>query len=136
MKAVISSTGLWTPTDSISNEELVESFNTYVDKWNTENAAAIETGELDALTYSNAEFIEKASGVKSRYVISKGPILDPNIMAPRIPARPDDDPSILAEIAAIAAQQAMDAVGRKAEEVGAIIVACSNRLSPLKCNLF
>jgi len=32
MKPVISSTGLWTPTDSISNEELVVAFNTYVDK--------------------------------------------------------------------------------------------------------
>jgi len=126
MKAVISSTGLWTPEDSISNEELVESFNAYVDKWNTENAKAIEAGDLDALTYSNAAFIEKASGVKSRYVISKAPILDPDIMAPRIPARPNEEPSILAEIAAKAAQQALDAVGRKAEDVGAVIVACSN----------
>ena len=126
MKAVISSTGLWTPENSISNEELVESFNAYVDKWNAENAAEIEAGNLDALTYSNAEFIEKASGVKSRYVISKDPILDPEIMAPRIPARPNEEPSILAEIAAKAAQQALDAVGRKAEDVGAVIVACSN----------
>lgn len=126
MKAVISSTGLWTPEDSISNEELVDSFNAYVDKWNKENADAIEAGELDALTYSNAEFIEKASGVKARYVISKDPILDPNIMAPRIPARSNEEPSILAEIAAKAAQQALDAVGRSAEEVGAVIVACSN----------
>tara|TARA_R110002020_G_scaffold423956_1_gene633094 strand:+ start:289 stop:1434 length:1146 start_codon:yes stop_codon:yes gene_type:complete len=126
MKAVISSTGLWTPEKSISNEELVESFNAYVDKWNAENATAIEAGELDALTYSNAEFIEKASGVKSRYVISKDPILDPEIMAPRIPARPNEEPSILAEIAAKAAQQALDAVGRSAEDVGAVIVACSN----------
>lgn len=126
MTAVISATGLWTPEQSISNEELVEGFNAYVDKWNKDNAAAIEAGELDALTYSNAAFIEKASGIKSRYVISKDPILDPEIMAPRIPARPDDEPSILAEIASHAAQQALDAVGRKAEDVGAVIVACSN----------
>lgn len=126
MKAVISSTGLWTPENSISNEELVESFNAYVDKWNAENVEAIEAGELDALTYSNAEFIEKASGVKSRYVISKDPILDPEIMAPRIPARPNEETSILAEIAAKAAQQALDAVGRSAADVGAVIVACSN----------
>jgi len=126
MKAVISATGLWTPTDSISNEELVESFNAYVDKWNTENAADIEAGEKLPLTYSNAEFIEKASGVKSRYVISKEPILDPNIMAPRIPARPNEEPSILAEIAANAARQALETAGRKPEDVGAVIVACSN----------
>ena len=126
MKAVISSTGLWTPKDSISNAELVESFNAYADKWNSENATDIEAGTKSALTYSNAEFIEKASGVKARYAISKGPILDPNIMAPRIPARPDDEPSILAEIAANAARNALETAGRKAEDVGAVIVACSN----------
>lgn len=126
MKAVISATGLWTPEDSISNAELVESFNAYADKWNVENAAAIEAGDLDALTHSNADFIEKASGVKSRYVISKAPILDPDIMAPRIPARPDDEPSILAEIAAHAARDALTAAGRKPEDVDAVIVACSN----------
>ena len=126
MKAVITATGLWTPEDSISNEELVESFNAYVDKWNNENAAEIDAGTKDALTYSNAEFIEKASGVKSRFVISKGPILDPNIMAPRIPVRSNEEPSILAEIAANAAKQALESVGRKPEDVGAVIVACSN----------
>lgn len=126
MKAVISATGLWTPKDSISNEELVLGFNAYVDKWNSENAADIETGAKDALTYSNAAFIEKASGIKSRFVISKGPILDPDVMAPHIPARPDNEPSILAEIASHAARQALEAAGRKAEDVDAVIVACSN----------
>lgn len=126
MKAVISSTGLWTPEKSISNEELVESFNAYVEKWNAENAKDIADGTKEALGPSSAEFIEKASGIKSRYVISKDPILDPNIMAPRIPARPDTEPSILAEIAANAARQALERAGRKPEEVGAVIVACSN----------
>lgn len=126
MKAVISSTGLWTPKDSISNDELVESYNAYADKWNAENAAEIEAGTKTALTYSNADFIEKASGVKARYAISKGPILDPNIMAPRIPARPDSEPSILAEIAANAAKDALAKAGRSPEDVGAVIVACSN----------
>jgi len=124
--AVISATGLWTPENSISNEELVESYNAYADKWNTENAAEIEAGRKDTLTYSNAEFIEKASGVKSRFVISKEPILDPNIMAPRIPARSNDEPSILAEIAANAARDALQKAGRKPEGVDAVIVACSN----------
>jgi len=126
MTAVISATGLWTPKDSISNEELVEGFNAYVDKWNSENAAEIEAGTKDALTYSNAAFIEKASGIKSRFVISKGPILDPNVMAPHIPARPNEEPSILAEIAANAARQALKTAGRRPEDVGAVIVACSN----------
>lgn len=126
MKAVISSTGLWTPEHSISNEELVEGFNAYVDKWNSENAAEIKAGTKTALDHSSAPFIEKASGIKSRFVISKDPILDPNIMAPRIPARPDSEPSILAEIAVNAARQALERAGRKPEDVGAVIVACSN----------
>ena len=126
MTAVISATGLWTPKDSVSNEELVEAFNAYVDKWNAENAAEIESGEKEALTYSNAAFIEKASGIKSRFVMSKEPMLDPNIMAPRIPARADEEPSVLAEMAVKAAEQALKTAGRNPEDVGAVIVACSN----------
>ena len=126
MKAVISSTGLWTPEDSITNEELVEAFNAYVDKWNAENAAEIEAGTKTALEYSNAPFIEKASGIKSRYVISKDPILDPNVMAPHIPARDNEEISILAEIAVKAAKKALEKTGRKPEDVDAVIVACSN----------
>ncbi len=126
MKAVISSTGLWTPEDSITNEELVDAFNAYVDKWNAENAAEIEVGTKTALEYSNAPFIEKASGIKARYVISKDPILDPEIMAPVIPARPNEEISILAEIAVKAAKKALEKTGRKPEDVDAVIVACSN----------
>ena len=40
-KVVISGTGLYTPAQSISNEELVESFNAYVQQFNADNAAAI-----------------------------------------------------------------------------------------------
>lgn len=126
MTAVISATGLWTPDKSISNEELVEAYNAYADKWNAENASEIEAGTLDGLTHSSAEFIEKASGIKSRFVISKDPILDPEIMAPRIPVRPDTEPSILAEIAANAARDALKKAGRDAADVDAVIVACSN----------
>jgi len=59
-------------------------------------------------------------------VISKDPILDPEIMAPRIPARGDGEISVLAEIAVNAAKAALKKVGRKAEDVDAVIVACSN----------
>ena len=38
---VISGTGLYTPANSISNEELVQSFNTYVHQFNSDNADAI-----------------------------------------------------------------------------------------------
>jgi len=126
MKPVISSTGLWTPTDSISNEELVIAFNSYVDNWNNQNTSEIEAGVKQALEHSSAEFIEKASGIKSRFVISKDPILDPEIMQPIIPKRDNNEISILAEIAVNAAKDALKNAARNPEDVDAVIVACSN----------
>ena len=126
MKAVISATGLWTPEDQITNEELVTAYNAYVDKWNGENADEIAAGTKLAIDYSSAEFIEKASGIKARYAISKDPILDPEIMAPRIPARSNEEISILAEISVKAAKAALEKTGRRPEDVDAVIVACSN----------
>ena len=67
-KVQISGTGLFTPTESITNEELVLSYNKYVDEFNESNKVDIETGKINSLEKSSAEFIEKASGVKSRYV--------------------------------------------------------------------
>ena len=42
---VISGTGLYTPANLISNEELVESYNAYVEHYNSDNAEAIAAGE-------------------------------------------------------------------------------------------
>lgn len=123
---VISATGLFTPDQTITNEELVESFNHYVDKHNAQNAEAIAAGEVEALTYSSVEFIEKASGIKARHVLNKEGILDPDIMCPQLPERPNEELSILAEIGVKAAQQALETAGRNAEDVDAVLVACSN----------
>jgi beta-ketodecanoyl-[acyl-carrier-protein] synthase len=123
---VISATGLFTPTDSISNEELVESFNIYVQRHNDSYAAEIAAGDMIALMPSSVEFIEKASGIKSRFVLSKAPILDPEIMAPRIPERSNEELSVLAEMAVKAAQDALARAGRDPSEVDAVLCACSN----------
>ena len=96
-RPVISATGLFTPSDTITNEELVESFNRYVERHNADNAAAIEAGDVEALQTSSVEFIEKASGIKARHVMAKGPILDPEIMAPRWPERSNEELSMLLE---------------------------------------
>ena len=74
---VISGTGLYTPAQSISNEELVASFNTWSQQFNQDNAAAIERGEVEAAPLSDAAFIEKASGIRSRFVLDKAGIIDP-----------------------------------------------------------
>ncbi len=129
-QVVISGTGLWTPAESITNEELVASFNRYVEQFNEANADAIAAGELDALQPSSAEFIEKASGIKQRYVLNKSGVLDPQRLAPSIPERSDDEISVQAEIAVKAIQQALENAGRTPEDVDAILVACSNMQRP------
>ena len=129
-RPVISATGLFTPSDTITNEELVESFNRYVERHNADNAAAIEAGDVEALQNSSVEFIEKASGIKARHVMAKGPILDPEIMAPRWPERSNEELSMLAEIGVKAARQALERAGRDAAEVDAVLCAASNMERP------
>ena len=129
-RPVISATGLFTPEESITNEELVASFNEYVDRYNAANAEAIEAGEVEALTHSSVEFIEKASGIKARHVMSKEPILDPEIMAPRWDERSNDEISVLAEIGVIAAKQALERAGRSPADVDAVLCAASNMERP------
>ena len=46
MSVVISGTGLFTPKDFITNDELVESYNKYVDIYNFENKKEIAAGEI------------------------------------------------------------------------------------------
>lgn len=123
---VISGTGLYTPEQSISNEELVESFNTYVANFNQTHAEEITAGKMEALLESSVEFIEKASGIKSRYVIDKTGILDPTRMCPTLPERSNDEPSIQCEISVKASLEAMQNAGKKPEDINAVVVACSN----------
>ncbi|WP_412071336.1 beta-ketoacyl-ACP synthase III [Qipengyuania sp. SS22] len=125
-RPVISSTGLFTPEETITNEELVESYNRYVEIFNTDNAEAIASGEVDALQPSSVEFIEKASGIKARHVMTKAPILDPEIMAPRLRERSNDELSVMAEIGVKAARQALERAGRDVADVDAVLCAASN----------
>jgi beta-ketodecanoyl-[acyl-carrier-protein] synthase len=123
---VISATGLYTPPESISNEELVASFNAYVEWFNAEHAAAIATGEIDELQPSSVEFIEKASGVRARHVMSKASLLDPAIMTPRWEERPNEELSVMAEMGVAACRDALERAGRDAADVDAVLCAASN----------
>lgn len=115
----LSGTGLFTPAASISNDELVASFNEYVRRHNA--------GHPDApLQESSSEFVLKASGIKSRYVMDKTGILDPEIMCPQIPERSNDQISVLAEMAVNAARDALKAADRKPADIDGVLVACSN----------
>ncbi len=125
-RAVISSTGLFTPGETITNEELVESYNRYVEIFNADNAQAIAAGEVAELQPSSVEFIEKASGIKARHVMTKAPILDPETMAPRMRERSNDEPSVMAEIGVKAARAALERAGRDVADVDAVLCAASN----------
>jgi beta-ketodecanoyl-[acyl-carrier-protein] synthase len=129
-QVVISGTGLFTPAQSISNSELVAAFNAYAADWNAENAAAIAAGERAPMQESSEAFIEKASGIRSRFVIDKRGVLDPARMCPNIPERPDDQPSLQCEMAVHAAREALAQAGRTAADIDAVIVACSNLQRP------
>jgi beta-ketodecanoyl-[acyl-carrier-protein] synthase len=124
--AVIAATGLYTPPNSLSNVELVETFNAYVERFNAANAEAIAAGRIEGLIPSSAEFIEKASGIKSRFVVDKSGLMDPELMRPVLPERSNEELSILAEIAVAAARDALARWGKPASQIGAVICAASN----------
>lgn len=124
-QVVMSGSGLWTPKHSITNEELINSYNDYSDKFNAQNAAKIATGEIEAKPHSSAEFVEKASGIKSRYIYEKEGVLDIDRMRPIIAERNDDQISNQAEIAVAAARKAMKAANKTADDIDAVIVSCA-----------
>ena len=127
---VISGTGLFTPSQSISNDELVTAFNAYVELHNQEHAAAIAAGEVTALEPSSSAFIEKASGIKSRYVMEKEGILDPARMTARIAERADDEVSLQAEMCVAAAREALARANKTPADIDMVLVACSNMQRP------
>jgi beta-ketodecanoyl-[acyl-carrier-protein] synthase len=127
---VISGTGLYTPPEAISNDELVEAFNRYVAAFNDEHADDIAASRIEPLQASSADFVEKASGIKSRYVVNRSGILDPQRLTPRIAERPNEAQSVQCEIAVAAAREAMDQAGKSAADIDAVIVAASNMQRP------
>jgi beta-ketodecanoyl-[acyl-carrier-protein] synthase len=122
----ITGTGLWAPADVISNAELVESLTVASVRFNEEHAADIETGITAARALPDEEFILKASGIRSRHVMDKVGVLDPDRMRPHLESRPEEQLGIQAEMAMPAIQQALAQAGRTGADVDAVIVGCSN----------
>ncbi len=129
-QAVIAATGLYTPPQSVSNAELVAAYNAFVERHNARNADAIARGEAQALEPSSVEFIEKASGIKSRYVVDKQGVLDPDRMRPNLPERSNEELSILAEIGVAAARDALSRWDKPVSRIGAVLCAASNMQRP------
>lgn len=128
----ITGSGVWHPETVISNAELCEAFNVWVRRENAAHAAEIAAGTREPLRESTPEFIEKASGIKQRYVADRSGILDPERMIPNIPDRPDDQLAIQAEWAVHAARRALTQAGREGKDVDYVVLAASNlqRLYP------
>ena len=127
---VISGSGVWTPSSFITNEELVESYNAYAEKFNSDHAADIAAGKIEEKPLSSARFIEKTSGIKARYVYTREGILDIDRMRPKFPERKEEELSNQAEIGVFAARKAMAAAGKTAADIDAVIVACAYTQRP------
>ena len=123
---VISGSGVFTPPEVITNEELVAAFNAFADKENARHADAIAAGEREAIPHSDVDFIFKASGIERRHVMDKQGVLDPDVMHPLLRERSDDEPGIMTEMAVDAARQAMAQAGVDGSQIDAIICAASN----------
>ncbi|TBR37861.1 beta-ketoacyl-ACP synthase III [Marinomonas agarivorans] len=122
---IISGVGLWVPPNSISNEELVNSYNAWAQRYNQDNAEQIAAGALEEKPYSSAEFIEKASGIKSRHAYVKDGILDIDRMRPKLAPRADDELSHQAQMAVAAAKKALIAANKTAADIDMVIVSCA-----------
>lgn len=125
-RVAISSTGLYVPPHTISNAELVKAFNLFSDLENEKHADAIAAGTRAAVPHSSVEFIEKASGIKQRYVMDKEGVLDPTRMLPRLQARPDNALSLMAEIGVAAARDALARAGKQPSDIDGVICAAAN----------
>ena len=124
-RVAISGTGLYTPPDIITNAELILAYNEFVRRHNVAHAAEIAAGTMPSLLKSSDEFIVKASGIKKRHVVAKTGMLDPEIMAPRLAERPNEEVSLTAEIAIAAARDALAAAHRTPADIDGVIVSAS-----------
>jgi len=122
----ITGSGVFNPAEVITNDELVAAFNAYADRWNAEHADEIAAGTVTAMDHSSSDFIVNASGIQQRHVMNKDGVLDPERMFPRLPARPDEAPGIMAEMGVDAARQALAQAGREGSEIDCILCAASN----------
>ena len=113
------------PPETISNEELVDSFNEFARRHNAAHAREIAAGTLQPILKSSDEFIVKASGIRRRHVMCRNGMLDAEILSPCIPERPNDALSLMAEIAVAAARGAMESANRTAADIDGVIVAAS-----------
>lgn len=114
----ITGAGVWHPEHVLANDELCIAFNEYVRRANA-------AGAQPPLKESSPEFIEKASGIKQRFIVEKSGVLDPDRMCPNVVERADNQLSVQAEFAVNAVARALAAAGRVGEEVDLVVCGAS-----------
>ncbi|WP_018983255.1 beta-ketoacyl-ACP synthase III [Salinimonas chungwhensis] len=122
---VISGVGVWNPEFTITNDELVSSYNAWAESYNAAHREQIDQNKVTAKPQSSSEFIEKASGIKQRYIYQKEGALDIDRMRPTIPERGEDELSDQAQIAIEAATKALEQANKSAADVDVVIVSCA-----------
>jgi len=122
----IAGTGYWKGDEVVTNDEIVTSFNSYVERFNDQNSQAIEAGTMEPLGPSSVEFIEKASGIKTRYLIDKKNCLDIDVMRPILRQESSENVSILAEMSIHAAKEAIEQAGIETKDIDAVILGTSH----------
>ncbi|MBL4837111.1 MAG: beta-ketoacyl-ACP synthase III, partial [Kordiimonadaceae bacterium] len=88
----------------------------------------IAAGELVAKQTSTSAFIEKASGIKSRYYMEGGGATNPDRMYPEMAAIADKDAHgtpVQVKMALAAAEQALAAANIKGEDLDMVIISAS-----------
>lgn len=125
---VISGSGLFIPPHSVSNDELVGAYNAYVERFNQDNAKAIEAGTVEALETSTNEFIIKASGIKSRYAMYKEGMLDIDRMKPKFEPCSSENGKVLETVtmSVEAAKEAMARANKTADDIDLVILSTAN----------
>ena len=122
----IAGTGYWKADEIVTNDEIVASFNNYVERFNADNIDQINSGTIEALGPSSTEFIEKASGIKTRYLIDKKNCLDIDVMRPVLRQENSENLSILAEMSIHAAQEAITQAEINVRDIDAVILGTSH----------
>lgn len=123
---VISGSGLFTPPHQVSNQELVDVLNAHVEQFNQQHAAQIEAGEIEAKKPSSVEFIEKASGIKSRYMMVKEGVTDVDVMHPKLTKYGAEETPEMVHMAVAAAKSALENANKSAADIDLVILGSSN----------
>ena len=124
----ISGTGLYVPPFAIGNEELVGSYNRFAERFNAENADAVAAGTVAPMEKSDVAFIEKASGIKNRFMMEGEAVIDPALLRSKLSPLADEDifgQPVSVKMSLAAAEQAMAQAGVSGDEIDLVIYASS-----------